>query len=66
VTVTDPSDEQPERRGAAWIWWGLFAAIVAIFAISVASALMRNQRIPDRRGPPAQATIPGPSTGQRE
>jgi len=66
VTATDPNDEDSARRGATWIWWGLLAAIVAIFAISVAAALMRNQRIPDRRGPPAQATIPGPSTGQPE
>jgi len=66
VTSPDPSDGDPAGRGASWLWWGLLAAAIAICAISVASVLMRNQRVPDRRGPPVDATTIQRSTGKPE
>jgi hypothetical protein len=66
VTTSDPSESDPVGRGASWFWWGLLAAVIAICAISVASVLMRNRRIPDRRGPPVDATSIERSTGKPE
>ena len=50
------TQDRANRRGAAWVWWGLLAAFVGVVVLSVVGVVKRgNHGIDENRGPATEA-----------